>query len=186
MCHWQKVCVWNITNNIQLISPWTKWPPFCRQHVPMHFLEWKYLNFKNDDMSALFQIMAWRHQADKPLSEPMLTHFTDRIYVALGEMSLWSMSLSLSKDKRLKNWETIIFHSNLLGRQNAIPGSAGGGRAEGTQQNARACYTGYLLGIHHWAIIWTNADLLLMMTRQLPSPSHHRLGRAGVNSYELT
>ena len=33
-------------------------------------------------------------------------------------------------------------------RQNAIPGSspgllAGGGRAEGTQQNARACYTGY-------------------------------------------
>ena len=26
--------------------PWTKWPPFRRQHVQTHFLEWKYLNFK--------------------------------------------------------------------------------------------------------------------------------------------
>ena len=26
--------------------PWTRWLPFRRWHVKMHFLEWKYLNFK--------------------------------------------------------------------------------------------------------------------------------------------
>ena len=30
-----------------------------------------------DSMSALVQIMAWRRSGDKPLSEPMLTQFTD-------------------------------------------------------------------------------------------------------------
>ena len=30
-----------------------------------------------DNIPALFQIMAWRRPGDKPLSEPMLTQFTD-------------------------------------------------------------------------------------------------------------
>ena len=30
-----------------------------------------------DNMTALVQIMAWRRSGDKPLSEPMLTQFTD-------------------------------------------------------------------------------------------------------------
>ena len=37
-----------------------------------------------DNNLALIKIMAWRRIGDKPLSEPMLTQFTD-IYVALRE-----------------------------------------------------------------------------------------------------
>ena len=36
-----------------------------------------------DNKPALVQVMAWRRIGDKPLSEPMLTQFTD-IYAALG------------------------------------------------------------------------------------------------------
>ena len=31
----------------------------------------------NDNKSALVQVMAWRRTDDMPLSEPMLTQFTD-------------------------------------------------------------------------------------------------------------
>ena len=30
-----------------------------------------------DNKPALFQVMAWRQRDDKPLSEPVLTQFTD-------------------------------------------------------------------------------------------------------------
>ena len=30
------------------ISPWTKWPPFHRQHFQMHFHEWKFLYFDSN------------------------------------------------------------------------------------------------------------------------------------------
>ena len=33
------------TTSIQLISPWTKWPPFRRWYFQMHVREWKVLNF---------------------------------------------------------------------------------------------------------------------------------------------
>ena len=79
---------------INLFSiPWTKWPPFHRRHFQTHFLVWKSsifdwnftevcsYGFKNP---ALVQIMAWRRIGDKPLSEAMLTWFTDYIYAALG------------------------------------------------------------------------------------------------------
>ena len=36
-----------------------------------------------NNIPALVQKMAWRRSGDKPLSEPMLTHFTDA-YAALG------------------------------------------------------------------------------------------------------
>ena len=36
---------------------------------------------------ALFQIMAWHHPGDKPLSEPVLTQFTDAHMRHQGEMS---------------------------------------------------------------------------------------------------
>ena len=60
----------------------TKWPPFCRQHFQMHFLEWKHL--KSDynfncipkgwikNIPALVQIMAWHRLGGKPLPEPMM------------------------------------------------------------------------------------------------------------------
>ena len=36
---------------------------------------------------ALVQIMAWRQSGDKPLCEPMLTHFTDAYMRHKREMS---------------------------------------------------------------------------------------------------
>ena len=41
----------------------------------------------NDNNPALVQIMALHQIGDKPLSEPMLTQFTDT-YAALGEVEL--------------------------------------------------------------------------------------------------
>ena len=39
------------------------------------------------NIPALVQIMAWRRPGDKPLSEPMLTQFTDAYKRHWGEMS---------------------------------------------------------------------------------------------------
>ena len=61
----------------------TEWPPFCRRHFRLYFLEWNVLisvkislNFVpkclNNNISALVQIMAWRRPGDKPLSAPMM------------------------------------------------------------------------------------------------------------------
>ena len=41
--------------------------------IPLKYVPWGLI----DNMSALVQIMAWRYSGDKPLSEPMLTQFTD-------------------------------------------------------------------------------------------------------------
>ena len=54
----------------------------------MHFHEWNFFILirislevvprgLTDDNLTLVQIMAWHHTGDKPLSEPMLTQFTD-------------------------------------------------------------------------------------------------------------
>ena len=53
---------------------------FSSRHFPMHFLEWKCLNFECNlikacpigNKTALIQIMAWRRTGDKPLSEAMM------------------------------------------------------------------------------------------------------------------
>ena len=60
--------------------PWTKWPPFRRM---WNFCILIKISLKLvfhgpiDNNPALVQIMAWRRIGDKPLSEPMLTQFTD-------------------------------------------------------------------------------------------------------------
>ena len=41
-----------------------------------------------DNEPALVQVMAWRRIGDKPLSEPMLTWFTDAYMQHYGEMTL--------------------------------------------------------------------------------------------------
>ena len=41
-----------------------------------------------DNKAALVQVMAWRRIGDKPLSEPMLTRFSDANMRLKGEMSL--------------------------------------------------------------------------------------------------
>ena len=41
--------------------------------ISLKYVSWGLI----DNMTALIQIMAWRHPGDKPLSEPMLTQFTD-------------------------------------------------------------------------------------------------------------
>ena len=62
---------------------------FGRQHFQMHFLQWKNdrilikisLKFvtrnRIDNKPALVQVIAWCRIGNKPLSEPMLTRFTD-------------------------------------------------------------------------------------------------------------
>ena len=40
-----------------------------------------------DNKPALVQVTAWRRTGDKPLSEPMLTQFTDAYMQHWGEMS---------------------------------------------------------------------------------------------------
>ena len=58
---------------------------FCRRHFQTHFLECKLININSNfteicsqwsnyqnDMPAMFQIMAWRPTGDKPLSKPKL------------------------------------------------------------------------------------------------------------------
>ena len=74
----------------------------------MHFLEWKSLYFVKisrkfvpkgpiDNNPALVQMMTWRRIGDKPLSEPMLTWFTD-IYAALGEVELNTWAYAYKTD----------------------------------------------------------------------------------------
>ena len=62
----------------------TKWLQFSRQHLQMHFLEWKGISFKIsikfapkgpiNNIPALVQIMAWCRPGDKPLSEPVMVN----------------------------------------------------------------------------------------------------------------
>ena len=40
-----------------------------------------------DNKSALVQIMAWRREGNKPLPEPMVSHFTDAYMLHSVEMS---------------------------------------------------------------------------------------------------
>ena len=59
------------------------------QMTLMQFLEWKVFLFlieislkfvpkgPIENTWALFQVMTWRQTGDKPLSDPMLTQFTD-------------------------------------------------------------------------------------------------------------
>ena len=74
------------------VTPWTKWPLVCSRHFEVQFYEWKVLYFDLnlteyipkgpiDNNSALVQVMAWRRTGDKPLSESILTQFTN---AALG------------------------------------------------------------------------------------------------------
>ena len=75
----------------------TKWTPFSRRHFQMDFLEWKCMNFDKKNSSkfvpmgpinnipVLVQIMAWRRQGDKPLSEPMTVSLLTHIGVTLPQ-----------------------------------------------------------------------------------------------------
>ena len=70
LTHWQNgrhfpddifKCIILNENVYIAINIWLKFVPKC----PIN------------NIPALFQIMAWRRPSDKPLSEPMLSHFTD-------------------------------------------------------------------------------------------------------------
>ena len=80
-------CRWTIYFfNSQLISPWTKWPPFADDIFKCIFMNKNSciliqfsLNLVSmgpiDNKAALVQVMAWRRTSDKPLPETMMTHF---------------------------------------------------------------------------------------------------------------
>ena len=73
--------------HIQLIFPWTKWPPFRRRcncilmNEKFCIMIWVSRKFVPKctivRKSALVQVMAWRQTGNKPLPEPTLTQFTD-------------------------------------------------------------------------------------------------------------
>ena len=86
---------WSTEESACYIDAETKWTPFCRRHFQMHFLEWKYMNFRisiktslkfvpKDPINntlALVQIMAWCRPGDKPLSEAMMVSLLTHICV---------------------------------------------------------------------------------------------------------
>ena len=53
--------------------------------------------------------MAWRRSGHKPLSEPMLTRFTDA-YAALGEMSTFTHECYKEEENCIS--ENVISHQN--------------------------------------------------------------------------
>ena len=72
----------------------TKWLPFHRWQFQMHFLnENVWISIKislkfvskgpNNNIPALFQIMAWSWPGNKPLSEPMMVRLPTHIYASL-------------------------------------------------------------------------------------------------------
>ena len=70
-----------------LISPWTKWPSFRRRHFKCIYMKGIFISIRMsrkfvpkgqiDNKSAFVRVMAWRGTGDKPLSESMLSQFTD-------------------------------------------------------------------------------------------------------------
>ena len=74
--------------DVQLISPWTRWPPFADDIFKCIFMTESFcvliqisLKFVPkgpiDSKSALVHVMTWRRTGNKPLPEPMLAQFTD-------------------------------------------------------------------------------------------------------------
>ena len=81
-------------------TPRTKWPPSRRRCFQMRLSAWEFsilieisLKFVQrgsiDNKPILVQIMAWRWIGDKPLSEPMLTQFTDAYMRYMGRYILF-------------------------------------------------------------------------------------------------
>ena len=62
-----------------------------------------------DNMSALVQIMAWRRPGDKPLSEPMLTQFTDAYMQHYGDMSFRDWLVLLQDTTELIHYSDITW-----------------------------------------------------------------------------
>ena len=96
----------------QLISPWTKWPPFWQTtfsnengRIPIKISLKFVAKSPIDNWPALVQVMAWRRTGDTPLPEPMKNQFTD-IYAAQGGDEL--------------KWGTGIATSNHLPRKSQI------------------------------------------------------------------
>ena len=77
------------SHNIKILRLRKKWPPFCRWHFQMHFLETCILiqislkfipECPTDNESALVQVMAWCRTGDKPLPLPVQRYIHIYIY----------------------------------------------------------------------------------------------------------
>ena len=72
-----------------------------------------------ENMLALVQIMAWRRTGDKPLSEPMLTQFTDAYMRHLGRSVYRKIPAKFSSDDYFSDEYYIIgYHIKRLGLAN--------------------------------------------------------------------
>ena len=145
----------------------TKWPPYCRQHFQMHFLEWKYMNFNYNfteiysqgpfnNIPALLQIMSWWWPGDKPLSESMMVSLPTHICIIQPQWIkikawiinyihsfVWDIYNSLAKlPLTLTHWGRVM---HICVDKLTIIGSDSG-LSPGRRQ----------------AIIWTSAGILLI------------------------
>ena len=68
------------------IEAWTKWTTFCRRNFENHFPQ---------NIPSLIQIMAWRRQGDKPLSETMMVSLLTHICVTRPQ---WVNNLIVLED----------------------------------------------------------------------------------------
>ena len=77
------------------IATETKWPPFRRRHFNVHFFNenaWIFIKMSMkflpmcsiNNIPTLVQIMAWRRQGDKPLSETITVSLLTHIYVSVS------------------------------------------------------------------------------------------------------
>ena len=88
----------------------TRWTPLGRRHFQMQFCRWKCFNFdKNftlvpkgpyDNKWSLVQVTAWRRKENKPLHEPMTTHFNDA-YTGMHHLSCVSNLTIIGSDNGL-------------------------------------------------------------------------------------
>ena len=75
-----------------------------------------------DNKSALVQVMAWRRTGDKPLSEAMMTQFTDAYMRHQGEMSFKKI-LSLSYRMlyfRIVEWRMENLHNGVEPKEKVL------------------------------------------------------------------
>ena len=87
----------------------TKWPPFRRRHVPMQFLEWKYVDFGEGFTEVFFRT------GDKPLSKPMMVNSPSRrIYGSQLSLRDWATYILTLLLIRIVSFIFYIYPQNIM------------------------------------------------------------------------
>ena len=113
-----------VGTNFLRVCIWTKWQPFCRRKVHVHFLERKilYCNFYllkfipngpfDDYKYALVHVMTWCQTDDKPLYAQMLTVSPGLIELKFTVCHSWNRQF-FSPKTNFNSLQTSICHGCL-------------------------------------------------------------------------